>query len=248
MHRTKRAAWPGDVQRHGEKRVEARLARGLRQLEEACHYHIRTLTREQCRLTRDLGTIKTGDLWRKNMQNLQSQPWVHNPSHQILSYRKTVLPIIPQSSREPNKHRAQKPVLENVGWPSTGLQTRVRDFIDGRESKVESSVLPVCLPDLKGQNVDMPVTTEFGKKCLDDSRTAVNSRKQAGEETHVCSTPPGVHQLAPDGKVRTIHTLPSFAQALTEARKARYLRLRGRPLCEQELSVREIFSRTPTDN
>lgn len=48
--------------------------------------------------------------------------------------------------------------------------------------------------------------------------------------------------LAPDGHLRTVHTLPNFAQALAEARKARYIRHRGQPLCERELSIREIFS------
>ncbi len=48
--------------------------------------------------------------------------------------------------------------------------------------------------------------------------------------------------LAPDGHLRTVHTLPIFAQALAEARKARYIRHRGRPLCERELTVREIFA------
>lgn len=48
--------------------------------------------------------------------------------------------------------------------------------------------------------------------------------------------------LAPDGHLRTVHTLPIFAQALAEARKARYIRHRGQPLCERELTVREIFA------
>ena len=51
--------------------------------------------------------------------------------------------------------------------------------------------------------------------------------------------------LAPDGRLRTVHTLPNFAQALAEARKARYIRHRGKPLSERELTIREIFSRSP---
>lgn len=52
---------------------------------------------------------------------------------------------------------------------------------------------------------------------------------------------------APDGHLRTVHTLPNFAQALAEARKARYIRHRGQPLCERDLSVRDIFSSNSTD-
>lgn len=53
--------------------------------------------------------------------------------------------------------------------------------------------------------------------------------------------------LAPDGHLRTVHTLPNFAQALVEARKARYIRHRGQPLCERELTIREIFSQASRD-
>lgn len=53
--------------------------------------------------------------------------------------------------------------------------------------------------------------------------------------------------LAPDGHLRAVHTLPNFAQALSEARKARYIRHRGQPLCERELTIREIFSQDPKD-
>lgn len=52
---------------------------------------------------------------------------------------------------------------------------------------------------------------------------------------------------APDGQARMVHTLPNFVQALAEARKARYIRHRGLPLYERELSVREIFSSNSKD-
>lgn len=52
---------------------------------------------------------------------------------------------------------------------------------------------------------------------------------------------------APDGQLRMVHTLPNFVQALTEARKARYIRHRGQPLCERELSIREIFANNSRD-
>ncbi|XP_053470874.1 coiled-coil domain-containing protein 190 [Ictalurus furcatus] len=52
---------------------------------------------------------------------------------------------------------------------------------------------------------------------------------------------------ASDGQLRMVHTLPNFVQALAEARKARYIRYRGHPLCERELSIREIFSSNSKD-
>ncbi|TSN30178.1 hypothetical protein Baya_9407 [Bagarius yarrelli] len=52
---------------------------------------------------------------------------------------------------------------------------------------------------------------------------------------------------APDGQLRMVYTLPNFAQALAEARKARYIRHRGQPLCDRELSIREIFTSNSRD-
>ncbi|KAM6963019.1 uncharacterized protein ccdc190 [Aplochiton taeniatus] len=54
--------------------------------------------------------------------------------------------------------------------------------------------------------------------------------------------------LAPDGRPRTMHILPDFNQSLVEARKARYIRHRGRPPCEKELSIPEIFACSDTDS
>ncbi|KAK2863901.1 hypothetical protein Q7C36_003055 [Tachysurus vachellii] len=52
---------------------------------------------------------------------------------------------------------------------------------------------------------------------------------------------------APDGQLRMVHTLPNFVQAMAEARKARYIRHRGQPLCDRELSIREIFASNSRD-
>lgn len=60
MRRRDWLPWPGEAQRREEKRTEARLAEGLQRLDQAKHYHLKTLTREQRRLHKDLISIKTG--------------------------------------------------------------------------------------------------------------------------------------------------------------------------------------------
>lgn len=64
-----------------------------------------------------------------------------------------------------------------------------------------------------------------------------------------CSTPlsPLSDTHTPDGQLRMVHTLPNFVQALAEASKARYIRHRGQPLCDRELSITEIFSSNSRD-
>eukprot|EP00079_Xenopus_tropicalis_P009611 XP_002933820.1 PREDICTED: coiled-coil domain-containing protein 190 [Xenopus tropicalis] len=53
---------------------------------------------------------------------------------------------------------------------------------------------------------------------------------------------------APDGSLRTVHTMPDLMQSLEEARKARYIRHRHRPDFEKELSVQEIFQKDQGGN
>lgn len=60
MRRRDWLPWPGEAQRREEKRAEARLAEDLQRLDQAKHYHLNTLNREQRRLHRDLISVKTG--------------------------------------------------------------------------------------------------------------------------------------------------------------------------------------------
>ncbi|OCT85444.1 coiled-coil domain-containing protein 190 [Xenopus laevis] len=53
---------------------------------------------------------------------------------------------------------------------------------------------------------------------------------------------------APDGSLRTIHTMPDLNKSLEEARNARYIRYRHRPDFEQELSVQDIFQKDQGGN
>ncbi|XP_069087607.1 coiled-coil domain-containing protein 190 [Pleurodeles waltl] len=48
---------------------------------------------------------------------------------------------------------------------------------------------------------------------------------------------------APDGYLRTMHTMPDFEQSIEQAKKARYVRHRVNPEWNKELSVDEIFER-----
>lgn len=60
MRRRDWLPWPGEAQRREEKRAEARLADDLQRLDQAKHYHLNILNREQRRLHRDLISVKTG--------------------------------------------------------------------------------------------------------------------------------------------------------------------------------------------
>ncbi|KAJ8388435.1 hypothetical protein AAFF_G00133110 [Aldrovandia affinis] len=263
MRRVELGTWPSEAQRREEKRAEARLAGGLQQLDEARLYHLKTLTREQWRIHRDLGAIRACNPWKKTIQSLGSRTWDQDFNHPTLSYRRTLLPIIPKTGKGTEKHRSQMPKSGGVGGSSAGLQARVREFMGGGEPRVEVSGAPLCLPDLKVQAATRPSTAAQGEKEGEAERKTEKEREQQREGERCPPSPspaageggrPSLAEalaldcrLAPDGRLRTVHTLPSFSQALAKARKARYIRHRGLPLCERELSVGEIFARNSKD-
>ncbi|XP_072552117.1 uncharacterized protein [Salminus brasiliensis] len=276
MHRTDWMEWPKEAQRREEKRAKARLAEGLQRLDEAKHYQLNSLSREQRTLHRHLIAIKTGNRWR-GLHAVGSRPINHDFSHPAVSYKKTLLPIIPPTGRDQDRPRPTKP------QSSYSLQARVQEFISSGENRVDNTTAPLCLPELKllptntlppaaperedyrerethrdrgreGQRSlwetakDRPKDSQKGKELV-----AVREKdRDKPEETDDITSPssplsPLPESLAPDGRLRTVHVLPNFAQALAEARKARYIRHRGRAPHERELSIREIFARNSTD-
>ncbi|XP_026147206.1 uncharacterized protein ccdc190 [Carassius auratus] len=262
--------WPGEAQRRDERRSEARLAEGLQRLDQAKHYHLNTLAREQRRLHRDLISIKTGNPWKRGLQSLGLRPSNHDVVRPAASYKRTLLPIIPIAGKEIDSHR------------SSSLQARVQEFMSNGEKRAEHSFETLCLPDLKQQLVTSLTATSTDTEREESKEREMDGEQDRNRGAHVdivrdrekdsqkdrewmllrerekvnesgaevhgnrCPSSPVTfpsEMLAPDGHLRTVHTLPNFAQALAAARKARYIRYRGQPLCERELTIREIFAR-----
>ncbi|KAM9480622.1 uncharacterized protein ccdc190 isoform 3-T3 [Salvelinus alpinus] len=267
-----RGLWQGsEAQRREEHRAQARLQGGLQRLEQATSYHLNTLTTEQRRLHRDLLNIRTGNPWRRSLHPLVSRPVNPDPSQLSMAYR-TTLPTIPRATRDPKKHRSVKAVCGGVSGLAA-LHARVHDFLcssaDPQRQGAESSVAPLCLPDLKLQPAAELTSTVLGdrgeaegtegraeREREDVRREGRATRKKEEEngrtdrdrekEEYYPLPPPPSDFLAADGRPRTLHLLPDFNQSLAEARKARYIRYRGRPPCERELSITEIFARGNT--
>ncbi|KAK6314035.1 hypothetical protein J4Q44_G00154940 [Coregonus suidteri] len=268
-----RGLWQGsEAQRREEHRAQARLQRGLQRLEQATSYHLNTLTTEQRRLHRDLLNIRTGTSWRRSLHPLVSRPVNPDPSHLSMPYR-TTLPTIPRATKDPEKHRSVKAVCGGMSGPAV-LQARVHDFLcssaDTQRHRAESSVAPLCLPDLKLQPAAALTSTGLGERGEEEGREGRAEREREDvrgregratrkkeeengrtdrdreKEEYYPPPPPPSDSLTADGRPRTLHLLPDFNQSLAEARKARYIRYRGRPPCERELSITEIFTRGNT--
>ncbi|XP_056337711.1 uncharacterized protein LOC130248177 [Danio aesculapii] len=264
MRRVDWSSRPAEAQRREERRTEIRLAEGLQRLDQAKHYHLNTLTREQRRLSRDLASIKTGNSWKRGLHSLGLRASNHDTGRPVAYYKRTLLPIIPLVGKEADDHR------------TSSLQARVQEFISSGGKRTEHSSEALCLPDLKQQPVTSLTTTsthtdreESKEKEIEGHMEVVRDREKDSQKEKEWKllrerekdnesgaeingnrglSPPvsfPSDMLAPDGHLRTVHTLPNFAQALVEARKARYIRHRGQPLCERELTIREIFAQDP---
>ncbi|XP_016316739.1 uncharacterized protein LOC107669132 [Sinocyclocheilus anshuiensis] len=261
--------WPGEAQRRDERRAETRLAEGLQRLDQAKHYHLNTLTREQRRLHRDLISIKTGNPWKRGIHSLGLRPSNHDVGRPAASYKRTLLPIIPMAGKETDSHR------------SSSLQARVQEFMSSGEKRAEHSSETLCLPDLKRQPVASLTATSTNTEREENKERDMDGEQDRDRGAHMdivrdrekhsqkdrewmlfrerekanergaeihgnrCPFSPvsfPSEMLAPDEHLRTVHMLPNFAQALAEARKSRHIRHRGQPLCERELTIREIFA------
>ncbi|TRZ01670.1 hypothetical protein DNTS_006152 [Danionella cerebrum] len=250
-----------EAQRRKEKRSEVRLNQGLQRLDKAKLYQLNTLNQEQRRLRKDLSAIISGNAWKRGLLNLERRSSNHDSTHPAYSYKRTTLPIIP--ARDPDSHR------------NTSLQSRVQDFISSKEKRTEHSPEILFLPDLKCQPLTSLTTTSTNpdreesmeRVVIEEQNNEANmevvrNREKVGQEemdgmrekdnvqSNMCQSSVGSfipEMLAPDGHLRTVHTLPNFARALAEARKARYIRHRGKPLCEKELSIQDIFTKGSGD-
>ncbi|KAK3516508.1 hypothetical protein QTP70_019895 [Hemibagrus guttatus] len=276
MRRTDCLVWPSEAQRREERRAEARLAYGIQRLDEAKRYHLNTLTREQQALHRHLIALKTGNRWR-GLNAVASRPSNHlsNPSVSYNKTRLPIIPPADRETNR-NRSRKLEPICSLQARVQDFLSSG-ENRADNTTVPVclpdlkphPPSMLPPASPAREnkegddGQNKKHRARGREGRKsALETHGFSSDGQREYDktgegytekeEEMNVAmpySTPlsPLSDTHAPDGQLRMVHMLPNFVQALAEARKARYIRHRGQPLCDRELSIREIFASNSRD-
>ncbi|XP_073414031.1 coiled-coil domain-containing protein 190 isoform X2 [Dendrobates tinctorius] len=241
-----------EAERRGAKRAEARLNNGIQEIVEAQHYHMNSMTKEQKRLQKDLVRIKQATA--KKAANVKTNHKTETPQTQATITGKSQVAFSPEG-----------PVM--ASGSSMTLQMRINDFMDGVKKGKEENLQRIELPlpgtimagtktaparrpsivSVTGDVVpkeDLPSKSSgLLSNTKDKAFSSANSvflRQRRGslfkekaaidEETY-----------APDGGLRTLHTMPDFMASLEEAKNARYIRHRIKPEFEKELSVGEIF-------
>ncbi|MGH0140907.1 UNVERIFIED_CONTAM: hypothetical protein FKN15_031866 [Acipenser sinensis] len=226
------------------KRVEARLLSRLHRLDGVRLYHVNTMAREQRRIQRDLSGMRQGSSCRSSGAICSDYERAHHPPG---APKRAFLPTIPGgATSKPDGLRSQKLTpLQGGGQAipaglSHTLQARINEFNGVGRGKGGPELVSV-------------VTA--GEGWLSEDSGGGVKRSPAPQRS--VSLPPvsplldpsrlDLDALAPDGSLRTLYTLPSFSEALAEAGKARYIRHRGIPDSERELSIQDIFSRAPEE-
>lgn len=258
-----------EAERRGAKRAEARLNNGIQELKEAQSYHINSMAKEQKQLQKDLLRIKQATAKKTTRQaivkenhktgqtsqgeSMRSQPATFLEGQVIASSSSMALQMrindfmdgvsstkAKAESEVTPKNEAESSVSGSSTKDSKVSATRRRSIVnEGTNSKnhimqVKSSELPVDSFDktppsvVKSSNEEIPVKPPpLGPQFM---RRRSSLKPLFDEEIY-----------APDGALRTQHTMPDFMESLEEAKHARYIRHKVKPESEKELSVAEIF-------
>ncbi|KAM3915654.1 LOW QUALITY PROTEIN: coiled-coil domain-containing protein 190 [Leptodactylus fuscus] len=233
-----------EAERRGAKRAEARLNNGIQEIEEAQHYHMNSMTKEQKRLQKDLMRIKQGK--KKKIE---------------INWRASSIRSSSKLTSSP-----EGPVI--ASGSSMTLQMRINDFMDGvKKGKAENFPRNGTELLLSGTNTT-DIKTSSSRRASICSVTEDGVLKNDLQGKLILASGSGNPQYlrqrrgsffkekitfdeeiyAPDGGLRTLHTMPDFMDSLEEARHARYIRHRVKPESEKELSVDEIFQREEIEN
>ncbi|OCT83077.1 coiled-coil domain-containing protein 190 [Xenopus laevis] len=109
--------------------------------------------------------------------------------------------------------------------PSSDIHTETNENVVETVQKSSTDVVPQSLGHTNTQSVRQRSGSLFKENLVFDKEV-----------------------YAPDGSLRTMHTMPDLMQSLEDARKARYIRHRHRPDFEKELSIQEIFQKDQGGN
>ncbi|XP_069824057.1 coiled-coil domain-containing protein 190 [Dendropsophus ebraccatus] len=218
-----------EAERRGAKRAEARLNNGIQEIEDAQHYHMNSMTKEQKRLQKDLMRIKQATVKKTASGRATST-----------------------GKRGPLAATSEGPVM--ASGSSMTLQMRINDFMDGVK-KGKAETLPKS-----DSNADIKTSSSRRSSIVSIAEDLAG--KSSGLLSNINDKPFGLANprqrrgslfkdkpvfdeevYAPDGGLRTLHTMPDFMDSFEEAKNARYIRHRVKPESEIELSVGEIFNK-----
>ncbi|XP_053549104.1 coiled-coil domain-containing protein 190-like [Bombina bombina] len=237
-----------EAERRGVKRQEIRLNNGLQELEAAQMYHVNSMTKEQKRIQKDLIKIKQATV-PKTASNTRGGNYVPKAGRPTASGSKGQL-----SNRSTGGGSSGTLTTTGADKASpAALQMRINDFMDGISSlKVntdppaasndEPSASEVVAEAKEKSQKEAPQLAKLEKSASSAHLIPQYSRQRRGSLIKENQTL-DVDMYLPNGRLRTMYTMPDLKDSLEEARKARYIRHRGLVESERELTIEEIFQK-----
>ncbi|KAG9483394.1 coiled-coil domain-containing protein 190 [Eleutherodactylus coqui] len=239
-----------EAERRGARRAEARLSNGIQEIEDAEHYQMSSMTKEKKQVQKDLIRIQQANV--KKTSNLKND------------HKTEILQTQAKSSGKRGQQAASPEGPVMASGSSMTLQMRINDFIDGvKKGKPENFQRNGTELSFSETNITDNKTAPSRRSSIVSIAEDTMSKKDLPGKpsglASVSSNPQFLRQrrgsffkdkvsldqeiYAPDGRLRTLHTIPGFKDSLEEAGKARYIRHRVKPENEKELSVGEIFQK-----
>uniref|UniRef100_A0A670Y2C4 Uncharacterized protein n=1 Tax=Pseudonaja textilis TaxID=8673 RepID=A0A670Y2C4_PSETE len=241
------------------KRAEARLSLGLRSLEEARLYYLNTMTREQQRLQQELLRLQ-----KSEVSPYHACATSHTCPISLTAFSPT--PSLLEVFFPPPNHQLFQlsavpgiPLAVFLGPREASWEQKRPQEASLRPSKPKNGVWGVlhvpsvfCLLELQGSLLGKgkdSVKEEPRDSQAKDAMTITkpmnlpeNQRFSLDRERLIMDP----EAYAADGRLRTMYNRPDFLKSYGEVRKARYIRHKGIPAWEKELSLQDIFGHKKT--
>ncbi|XP_072276242.1 coiled-coil domain-containing protein 190 [Pyxicephalus adspersus] len=258
-----------EAERRGAKRAEVRLNNGIQEIQEAQNYHISSMTKEQKRLQKDLIRIKQATVKKTTSptglkENHKTRSPLHNESKPKSSLEDE------QVMASGSSMTLQMRINDFMDGVSSRKVKADSEVIQKNKAETSLSATSTTDPavsapsissvdedtnnknnSMKDKSSELP--TDSGDKTLSSVGKSVNEEmpikppalapEYMRRRSSLFKDKPLFDEeiYAPDGVLRTQHTMPDFTESLEEAKHARYIRHKVKPESEKELSVEEIF-------
>jgi hypothetical protein len=177
-------------------------------------YELREVNKEKRRIEEQLARIRSKGVTTGGV--LPPRSVLREPPERVSSARSTET----EKSKEENPHNTVFPTVPG-----------------SRRSRQRASIADMDLAAAKERVAQR--LSERTHEALERRKSCASDDESETEEERM-RTP--THN--PDGSLRTVFLLPDFRAAYREAKKARYLRTRGKQWFEKELSIRDIFDKS----
>uniref|UniRef100_A0A8C0HBE5 Uncharacterized protein n=1 Tax=Chelonoidis abingdonii TaxID=106734 RepID=A0A8C0HBE5_CHEAB len=223
------------------KQAETRLSHGLQDLEEARLYQMNSMIKEQRQIQKELQRLQQGEAPFPSPSNTAPSPApvTKKPS----KIRHTVRRDPAQQQAQQSKQESCWSVTAQFSTPLSSLLYRApRSTLPKMEGPTQAAQSP-----LQHRKSDCDILDDKGQEsCGRHGSTSTRTQAKTASSITDISLSDLRHSIAKRlstsaNPAEPMHSRPGFLELYAEARKARYIRHKGIPASEKELSLQEIF-------